>query len=99
MVLEVHFPKYFRFIEHFKISDQHIPCNMYVMPWHLFCSYLDELFAILEKVCNIIGLQQEGYDGRYPGFLAERFLGLYLLTNRVTSCNVPMLTLEQNEAG
>lgn len=95
-VLEIHFPKYSRSIEYFKLAHHGPYWNMFVMPWHLFCEYLDELFIVLGKVSEVVGHQGGPFAvERYPAYLAERFFGLYLLVNRLTTCQVQMVMFNE----
>lgn len=67
--------------------------NMFVMRRDLFETYCHELFTLLDAVYGRIGAPYGDYDNRYPGFLAERFLGMWLHVHRVRHLDVPVLVL------
>lgn len=57
--------------------------NMFVMRNKIFKDYADSLFRVIGKSYQAIGVPSEVPGARYqpyryPGYLAERFLGLYL---------------------
>lgn len=93
-MIAIHLPRYAKSIDYYTVITQPIVWNMYVMKWEMFCDYLDELMYVLGKVCDKVGFNMDHYQNRYPGFLAERFLGLYLLVNRATACRRPMIMLD-----
>jgi hypothetical protein len=53
-------------------------CNMFVMPWSMFCDYTDEMFEILMRVHSV-----EGHHDRICGFIGERFLDFWLNTHEI----------------
>lgn len=69
-------------------------CNMYVMKKHVFHHYCEDLFSIIDSVFDQIGSPYDSYNNRYPGFLAERFLGYWLHIQRVSRIEVPMIVLK-----
>lgn len=69
-------------------------CNVMVMRWDIFSSYLSDLFAVLDPIFGEIGSNFDTYNNRYPGFLAERYLGYWLHSRRIQSSFVPMVFLD-----
>lgn len=70
--------------------------NMFVMPVDIFKAYAKLLFKIIDKVYNIIGDLPEVPGARYqiyryPGYLAERFLGFYIYRMRLRAFETPAL--------
>jgi hypothetical protein len=68
-------------------------CNMFVMKWELFEAYCNDLFEVIDPIYNKIGSNYDSYNNRYPGFLAERFLGFWLYVNKVKTIEVPMIVI------
>ena len=68
---------------------------MYIMPWDLFCNYFDKLISILDAVYSEIGgpIYNNSSQNRYPGFLAEHFLNLWLQTIPIRKFEVPIINL------
>jgi hypothetical protein len=71
-------------------------CNMFVMKWDLYEVYCNDMFKIIDTIFNIIGMNYDVYNNRYPGFLAERFLGFWLYVNKVRTVEVPMIVISQD---
>lgn len=66
-------------------------CNIMVMRWDLFSKYMSDLFKIIDIIFKRIGTKYDDYNNRYPGFLAERFLGYWIYTRGVKHTSVPMI--------
>ncbi len=77
--------------DYFRLAPQAPMWNMFVMRRDLFDAYSRELFLVLDAVFEQIGAPYDSYQNRYPGFLGERFLGLWLHLRRPRTCEVPML--------
>jgi len=69
-------------------------CNMYVMKKIIFDRYCEDLFAIINPVFHLIGSPYNSYNNRYPGFLAERFLGYWLHIHNISTIEVPMIIIK-----
>jgi len=69
-------------------------CNMYVMKKAVFDRYCEDLFAIIDPVFQRIGAPYNDYNNRYPGFLAERFLGYWLHIHHISAIEVPMIVIK-----
>jgi hypothetical protein len=72
--------------------------NMFVANNDFFRSYCDSLFRVIGDVFDEIGdLPEESgvryQKYRYPGYLAERFMGFYLYKNRPKYFEVPTIWL------
>jgi hypothetical protein len=89
------FPESKKYIKSLEISNFGHMRNMYIMPWNLFCSYIDLLIPILNAVYNEIGgaIYRESFKNRYPGFLSEHFLNLWLSTIPRRKFEVPIVNL------
>jgi hypothetical protein len=69
-------------------------CNMFIMKRNIFNAYCHDLFSVIDAVFHKIGAPFDAYNNRYPGFLAERYLGYWLFKNKITALEVPMVQLE-----
>lgn len=69
-------------------------CNIFIMKWDHFDAYCSDLFSIVDQVYQKIGSPFDNYNNRYPGFLAERFLGFWLAMNKVHSAEVPLVSFQ-----
>jgi Domain of unknown function (DUF4422) len=76
---------------YFKVAAQAPMWNVFVMRRDLFEAYCHDLFLVVDAVYEAIGAPYDSYQNRYPGFLAERFLGFWLHMKRVRTCEVPLL--------
>jgi hypothetical protein len=77
--------------DYFSLATEAPMWNMFVMPRDLFNAYCEDLFTLVDALYARIGTPWDSYQNRYPGFLAERFLGFWLHLRRARSCQVPML--------
>ena len=64
------------------------------MKRNIFNAYCHDLFSVIDAVFHKIGTPFDAYNNRYPGFLAERYLGYWLFKNKITALEVPMVQLE-----
>jgi hypothetical protein len=71
-------------------------CNMYVMKKTIFDVYCKDLFQIIDAIFEQIGTPYDTYNNRYPGFLAERFLGYWLHIHRISTIETPMILIEDH---
>lgn len=69
-------------------------CNNFIMKWPIFDSYCTDLFYILDRIYHEVGHPYDQYNNRYPGFLAERFLGFWLFIHNIKTIEVPMCGIE-----
>jgi hypothetical protein len=69
-------------------------CNMFIMKKDVFDAYCSDLFPIIDRVYKKIGQSYDHQNNRYPGFLAERFLGFWLAVNKVSHREVPMIAFK-----
>jgi len=91
--LESRYPEHRQLIKTFYLSNSDYVCNIFVMPRNLFSKYCSELFEILKAVFDKAGCNSDAYRNRYPGFLAERFLGFWILVNRLRVFEAPLIIL------
>ncbi len=68
-------------------------CNMFIMKRQLFDAYCTELFPLISRIFTIVGKRFNEYNNRYPGFLAERFLGLWLHRHRIPAYEIPIILI------
>lgn len=73
--------------EYFSQSKQYF-CNMFVMKKALFFDYCEKLFHLLELFDIIKSPDGKIRGDRVDGFLAERFLGVYILFLRKNGKNI-----------
>jgi len=90
------FPDCRKYIDHLVMSNHGFMRNMYVMNWKLFASYNDALMAVLDAVFDEVGggKYPDANSNRYPGFLAEHFFNLWLLTVSPRTFQLPVINLE-----
>lgn len=91
--LQANHPEYRPYLDLFRLSTTLSACNMYVMRRAHFRAYCEELFPVIDAVYRQIGTPYDSYNNRYPGFLAERFLGLWLHVRRLQTFEVPLIQL------
>ncbi len=98
LLLADRFPSGQRYVNLFLLSNLATTCNMFVMPRSIFEHYCSDLFAVIDPIWSQWGPRWGGYLDRYPGFLAERFLGFWLHMRALRVMEVPMLLLEPVES-
>ncbi len=81
-------PEYACFDTYFDEINRCYFCNMAIWKWPLFDRYCTQLFGVLFEVYERIGKPSDPYQSRYLGFLAERFLGLFLYANALRAAEV-----------
>ena len=75
-------------------SNAYLPIwNILVTRRELFNEYCQDLFQIIHTVFEQIEAPYDTYNNRYPGFLAERFLGYWIAMRRLRTSEVPMMFL------
>ena len=92
------FPMGRRYLDLYQLSNLSTTCNMFVMPRSIFERYCEDLFAIVDPIWKHWGARWGPYMDRYPGFLAERFLGFWLHMKGLRVLEVPLLLLEPPQA-
>jgi hypothetical protein len=91
--LETRYPEHRNDIDLLRLTPLCSICNVFVMRRELFNEYCSELFAIIDPIFEQIGHPYDAYNNRYPGFLAERFLGFWLQIRRLRSFEAPLIHL------
>lgn len=86
-------PGYRKFMPLFKLNSTMSNCNMVVIRREMFNDYCEELFPLIDAVYARIGAPYDSYNNRYPGFLAERFLGFWLHARGLRTFEVPLILL------
>ena len=86
-------PSIARYVPLFACSNRQTVYNMFVMPWATFDAYCHDLFAVIDACFETCDVGYGSYNDRYPGFLAERYLGLWLHAKGLRAAEVPMLML------
>ena len=76
--LEMKYPNQKSMLKYFDIHHSAPMCNMFVMKREIFIEYCQDLFEIVDVVHALIRAPFNEWNNRYPGFLAERFLGFWL---------------------
>ncbi len=72
-------------------QDKHYFCNMYIMRDELFHEYCDTLFMLLEEFDKHKKLHGDFQSDRTNGYLAERFLGMFISYARAKGAQVKEL--------
>jgi hypothetical protein len=91
--LESRYPQYHDHIDVLRLSCITSICNIFVMKRPLFNQYCTELFSIIDPIFAEFGPRYDSYNNRYPGFLAERFLGFWLHIRQLRSFEAPLIQL------
>lgn len=91
--LEVRYPDHHSQFDIFRVTGLTPICNIFAMRRTLFNEYCEELFPVIDSVFKKIGPRYDSYNNRYPGFLAERFLGFWLHIRGLRSIEVPLIQL------
>ena len=78
-------------VDFFNTSKSTTVCNMFVTNWNIFDAYCQDLFDITTEVFKELGSPYSSRDNRYPGFLAERFLGFWLVLKGLRTEEVPIV--------
>jgi hypothetical protein len=81
-------------LKYFEINPLSPICNMFIMKWSVFDAYCKDMFEIIDNIYKIIGTPYDDHNNRYPGFLAERFLGFWLNINNIRYLEVPMIAFK-----
>jgi len=89
------FPEYGYLLKWFEHERLLTVCNMYVMKPEILNQYFTQLFRLTEYMRPKLTLPPNQPDHRYLGYLAERFLSLYLFANPIKTFEVPMICLER----
>lgn len=87
-VLFAKYPEYGCFDTWFDESNRCYFCNMAIWKWSHFDRYCTQLFDVMFEVYARIGQPEDAYQRRYIGFLAERFMSLYLYANALRTAEV-----------
>ena len=66
----------------FRENNLYSPCNMIVAKRDVFSEYCEWLFPMLLRINDEVGVLDDKYQNRYPGFLAERYLNYFFEKNR-----------------
>ena len=67
---------------YFKGNNLYSPCNMIIAKKEILNEYCEWLFPMLIELADEIGIVEDSYQNRYPGFLSERLLTYYFETRR-----------------
>lgn len=87
-------PRYRRYADYFEQSNKFTYCNMFIMGWERFEHYCATLFPVLFEVQRRCPAPADPYQGRYLGFLAERFMMFYLYAEGLRTMETPIVGLE-----
>lgn len=69
-------------------------CNMFIMKREIFNEYCSDLYPLIDSIYTRLGQSYDQQNNRYPGFLAERFLGFWLTANKIAHHEVPMVAFK-----
>lgn len=88
-------PEYCDAFEHVVSGHSFFPCNMFIMPWHIFDQYCQWLFSILPKACEQFQVEKyDNYSCRAIGFIAERMLTVWLMKQTYRVKELPIQQIE-----
>ena len=88
-------------LDYFQLSNKFTFYLMYIMKRNIFDEFIVHLFDVLFPIFEKIGdIQDSGGVRfelcRYPAYLAERFMMLYLFSRNVRTFEAQAITFEQN---
>ncbi len=66
----------------FEERNIYSPCNMIIAKREVLMEYCDWLFPVLLELNDRIGILDDKYQNRYPGFLSERLLNYFFEKNK-----------------
>lgn len=89
-------PHQARYLRYFEVATSAPTRSMFVMTWERFNSYMRDLLPVLEVAFKLHGLTGIAERDRYPGFLAERYLGFWLFVNQFRFIEVPLLNIPES---
>ena len=92
-ILKERYPEYAALADLYDVMTISTTRNMFIMSWLQFDSYMRALMPILNDAFNMQPLSGNDQFDRFPGYIAERFLGLWLLRHRIPYVEVPFVTL------
>jgi hypothetical protein len=68
-------------------------CNIFITKRPLFEKYCESLFPVIDSIYSKIGHPYDAQQNRYPGFLAERFLGIWMYMEGLKSVEVQLIQI------
>lgn len=90
-------PEYLPSFENVSLGTGLYVCNMFIMKRRYFNQYMEWLFPILFEVEKRIAIPYDDtYQRRVFGFLAERLLNVFVLYNKLTVKELPMIFVSEN---
>ena len=78
-LIKSHYPELYPFAEEYMSSFEQYFCNMFIMKRDIFFDYSERLFSLLSEFDKRKTLHGSFQADRTDGYLAERFLGIYIL--------------------
>lgn len=93
-VLEEKLPHLMPYMPLFTHTNLVTAFNMFVMRRDTFGRYCQDLFSVVDTVFDRLGPRVHYYLRRYPGFLAERFMLIWMRHERLRVAEVPMILLD-----
>ena len=66
--------------DYFRNNNLYSPCNMIIAKKKILDEYCEWLFPMLIELADEVGMIDDTYQNRYPGFLSERLLTYYFET-------------------
>lgn len=62
-------------------DTMYFPCNMFIMRREILDDLCEWMFPILDRIVCEVGRKPDPYLNRYPGFISERLISVYIITN------------------
>ena len=94
-ILRQYYPEYMPAYKMVMDSTKGHRFNMMVMRRDLFDGYCNWLFDVLFRLEDRLDISEySAYDRRVFGFVSERLLDVWLLTNKVDYCELPVVNME-----
>ena len=78
-VLKKSYPYLSEFADEYLNQNKQYFCNMFIMQREHFFEYCEHLFSLLEQFDKVKRIHGDFQSDRTDGYIAERFLGIYIL--------------------
>lgn len=98
-IIRIMWPEYYKDYEVFLLGNKCTLYNMMIMKKEHYDAYCNWLFSILFELERNIDLQQyNDYQKRIYGFLAERLLNVWIIHNKLRTCEVGIIPTEEKRS-
>lgn len=94
-IVEKMYPEYIVAFDQYFAQKKSVLFNMMFCRTEIFDAYCEWLFSILFELEKTVDLSKlNSYQKRVYGFLSERLLNVWLIENKISRCNLPVINSE-----